>query len=96
MVGPQLPPAEVLTARLEELLERARNVKKSTSIEPPLLVADLLSDGEEVIPFIHENKDIHYNAIETATKRLFYSKIVGTHCDVSMDPDLHLAVLDSN
>lgn len=75
MAGPQLPPAEVLTARLEELLERARNVKKSTSIEPPLLVADLLSDGEEVIPFIHENKDIHYNAIETATKRLFYSKI---------------------
>lgn len=77
MAVPQLSPAEALTARLEKLLERARNVKESTSIEPPLQATDLVGIGEDVVSFVSENKDVHYNAMETAAKKIFYAKIVG-------------------
>lgn len=77
MAGPVIPLSEALAGRLQELLQRARNIKKSTSIEPPLQVSELVSDGEDVLPPISGDRDVHMNAIETAAKSIFYNKLVG-------------------
>jgi THO complex subunit 1 len=72
-----ISPANSLAARLTELLDRAREVKKSTTVDPPLQVSELASDGEDIIGPITGDREIHMNAIETAAKQIFYSKLVG-------------------
>jgi len=63
-------------ARLNELLQRARSVKPSTSIEPPLQVSELVSEDESLFSESNGEKDILSNALESAAKGVFYASIV--------------------
>jgi THO complex subunit 1 len=78
----QSSPSKTMAARLRELLQRARDVKPTTTIDPPLQVSELVADNEEIIGPISGDKEKHMNAIETAAKEIFYSKLVGT-ADIS-------------
>lgn len=61
------------TARLNDLLRRARRVKQSSSIDPPLQVKALV-DGDKNLGFIPGDKDA--SEIEIAAKSIFYSTLV--------------------
>lgn len=63
-------------ARLDELLQRARNVKPSTSIEPSLQVSELVRENEPLFEDINGEKDILATAVESAAKGVFYANIV--------------------
>ena len=82
MAVSDLAPSDALTARLEELLERARSIKQSAKINPPLLVSELAKDDRGLFAPVSVEKDIHIVAFEKAAKSLFYSKIVGMHRDL--------------
>lgn len=69
-------PQSSTAARLSELLQRARNVKPSTSIEPPLQVSELVPDEESLFGDISGEKEILSVALESAAKGVFYSTIV--------------------
>lgn len=77
MAVPVADAAQTSTAaRLDELLQRARTVKPSASIEPPLQVSELVSGGEPLFGGINDEKDILSTALESAAKRVFYANIV--------------------
>lgn len=65
-----------IAARLDELLQRARVVKTSTSIEPPLQVSELAPGNESLFGDIDGDKDVLSTALESAAKRIFYANIV--------------------
>jgi THO complex subunit 1 len=69
-------PQNSTAARLDELLQRARTVKRSTSIEPPLQVAELVPENEPLFNDINGEKDILATAVESAAKGVFYANIV--------------------
>ncbi|KAJ8107750.1 hypothetical protein OPT61_g8650 [Boeremia exigua] len=64
-----------ITARLDELLQRARLVKRSTSIEPPLQVSELVSEDERLFGDLNDEKEILSTALESAAKGVFYASI---------------------
>lgn len=70
-------PQTSTAARLEELLQRARSVKHSTSIEPLLQVAELVSENDPLFSDINGEKDTLATAVESAAKGVFYANIVG-------------------
>jgi THO complex subunit 1 len=82
MAVPDAPhaPQNNTAARLEELLQRARTVKRSTSIEPPLQVAELVPETEPLFSDINGEKDTLATAVESAAKGVFYANIVGKPC----------------
>lgn len=63
-------------ARLDELLQRARIVKRSSSIEPPLQVAELMPENQLPFSDINGEKDVLSTAVESAAKGVFYASIV--------------------
>lgn len=67
-------------ARLDELLQRARTVKPSTSIEPPLQVSELVPENELLFNDINGEKDVLSTAVESAAKSIFYANIVSCPC----------------
>lgn len=67
-----------MAARLRDLLQRSREVKPKSTIEPPLQVSELVADNEEIIGPISSDKEAHNNAIETAAKDIFYTTLVGS------------------
>ncbi|KAF3049803.1 hypothetical protein E8E11_010337 [Didymella keratinophila] len=74
-------PQNNTAARLEELLQRARTVKRSTSIEPPLQVAELVPENELLFDDINGEKDTLATAVESAAKGVFYADIASTKID---------------
>lgn len=76
MAVPDAASESALTARLNYLLRRARTIKRSTSIDPPLQVTALVSDNEPVLERIDPDKEIHMLAIESAAKHVFYANLV--------------------
>lgn len=65
---------------IENLLERARNVKVNPSIEPALNASDFAGDIEEFGKLSNgsflANNQAHYAAIETACRNIFYDLLV--------------------
>lgn len=72
-------------ARLNELLQRARNVKTNTSIEPPLQVSELVPDNEPLFGDINGEKEILSTALESAAKSVFYASIVRSRVHFEVD-----------
>lgn len=68
-------PSDAISQRLNDLLHRAREVKQSSSIEPPLQVSSLAADNEPLFSPIHGDKEIHTLAFERAAKNIFYNKL---------------------
>lgn len=64
------------SARLDELLQRARSVKPSTSIEPSLQVSELTSGNEPLFGDVPGEKEGLSTALESAAKRVIYANIV--------------------
>jgi THO complex subunit 1 len=84
MVAQQATPSHAMAERLHVLLQRARSVKPSTSIDPPLQVAELTPENEDVFGPITGDREIHMNAIEAAAKNIFYGKIVSSPTGYNM------------
>ncbi|CAI6340290.1 unnamed protein product [Periconia digitata] len=63
----------LFTTRLSELLRRAREWKRSTSIDPPLQVSNLLDEGQGVLGSLQADKET--SEIEIAAKSIFYSTL---------------------
>lgn len=68
--------SDVMAAKLEELLQRAHQVKQSTAIDPPLQVSKLAADNRPLLGPISGDKEIHMLAFEKAAKNIFYDKLV--------------------
>ena len=65
-----------ISARLAELLQRARSAKPSTSIEPSLQVSELTPGNEPLFCDVTGEKDVLAIALESAAKRILYANIV--------------------
>ncbi|KAF2997600.1 hypothetical protein E8E13_003209 [Curvularia kusanoi] len=70
-----------VSARLDDLLQRARSVKSSTSIEPPLQVSELTPGNDPLFGEAYGDKDVLSTALESAAKRVFYANIGMTRID---------------
>ncbi|KAH3917817.1 hypothetical protein HBI56_112630 [Parastagonospora nodorum] len=67
-----------IISRLNYLLERARSVKPSTSIDPPLQVSDLIREDEFLFDPIEGSDEARRLSVETAAKSLFYANLGST------------------
>jgi hypothetical protein len=65
---------EDVATRLNELLERARSLKPSGSIEPPLPVAGFI--GEHGLPIQGATVKLHQLAVEVAVKQALQTQLV--------------------
>ncbi|KAF2033660.1 nuclear matrix protein [Setomelanomma holmii] len=72
---------DALTQRLEYLLQRARTVKTSSTIDPPLQVFELVPESEPLFGNIEGEKEARFLAVESAAKSLFYSYLGSTQID---------------
>ncbi|KAF2633618.1 nuclear matrix protein [Macroventuria anomochaeta] len=82
MAVPIVGASQISTAaRLDELLQRARTVKPSTSIEPPLQVSELVPENGPLFSDINGEKDVLSTAVESAAKGVFYANIGLTRID---------------
>jgi THO complex subunit 1 len=76
----ELEPVANVTARLTRLLERAREVKPETTVEPALPVSSFIDD----ILALHEDFDDQYDqsyrfiTVETAAREIFFSFVHST------------------
>jgi THO complex subunit 1 len=76
MAIPTADPARAVTAKLEELLQRASEIKQQTSIDPPLQVSELAADDEPLLGPVVGDKETHRTVIERAAKNIFYTSLV--------------------
>lgn len=76
MVASDTSTEDGFVARLNYLLRRARAVKSSVTIDPPLQVSALLENNEPILERIEGDKEIHNLAIESAAKHIFYASLV--------------------
>jgi THO complex subunit 1 len=77
MAVPDVASSDVMVASLEELLQRAREVKQSTSIDPPLQVSEIASESGPIFGKVpKDTSDLHSVAFERAAKKIFYSELV--------------------
>jgi THO complex subunit 1 len=67
---------DAVVARLEYLLQRARVVKPSSAIDPPLQVSELVPEDEALLGDIEGEDDNRKLAVDSATKTLFYANLV--------------------
>jgi len=74
------PWANAVAPRLDYLLRRARIVKQSTSIDPPLQVSELVPEDEPLLGEIEGDKEVRSLAVESAAKSVFYSHLVSCLC----------------
>jgi THO complex subunit 1 len=65
-----------VVARLDYLLKRARTVKPSATIDPPLQVSDLIPEDEPLFTEIEGEDESRKLAVDTAAKHLFYANLV--------------------
>lgn len=76
----ELQPVQSITARLEALLDSARNVKPETTVDPPLPTHQLLDEVNALYDELDGSYDQAHSfaAVETAARGLFYSLISST------------------
>jgi THO complex subunit 1 len=67
-----------VVARLDYLLQRARHIKPSATIDPPLQVSDLISEDEPLIGNIEGEDEARKLAVDSAAKSLFYANLVSS------------------
>lgn len=65
-----------VVTRLNYLLQRARVVKPSATIDPPLQVADLIPENEFLFVGIEGEDEARKLAVDSAAKSLFYANLV--------------------
>lgn len=75
MARPTLPQVEATVARLRDLLERARKIKKTTDLEPALPVSEF--SGTQGLPSTSDNKLFQHAVIEVAARQIFHEYVVG-------------------
>jgi THO complex subunit 1 len=71
--------ADAVASRLDHLLQRARVVKRSTSIDPPLQVSELLPENEPLLGKIEGGDQVRTLAVESAAKSVFYANLVSQY-----------------
>jgi THO complex subunit 1 len=76
MAGPDMSATNAVSSRLDYLLQRARIVKPSVLVDPPLQVADLVPENESLLGDIEGSKDVRFLAVESAARSVFYANIV--------------------
>lgn len=76
MVFPVVESVEAVTARFKQLLQQARQIKSSDAIEPPISVADLLSENTLLLSDNIQNQSSHNTVAETAAKSLLHHLVV--------------------
>lgn len=76
MAVPDQAPQGAVVARLDYLLQRARIVKPSKSIDPPLQVGDLVSEHEPLLGSIEGEKEARLLAVDSPARILFYAILV--------------------
>lgn len=77
---------DAVAARLDHLLQRARVVKPSATIDPPLQVSALVPEGELLLGELEGEKEARWLAADSAAKRLFYSYLVSAFQLLSVLP----------
>ena len=92
-------PAEVIqdavAVRLEYLLQRARIVKPSATIDPPLQVSELVPETEPLLGQLEGEKEVRWLAVDSAAKGLFYAYLVSSSLP-SLAMPLTCSGIDSN
>jgi hypothetical protein len=76
MAVPAIKSQDAVVARLEYLLQRARLVKPSATIDPPLQVSELVPEDELLLGEIEGEDETRKLAVDSATKTLFYASLV--------------------
>jgi len=66
---------DAVMQRLNFLLQRARLVKPSTSIDPPLQVAELVPEDQALLGDIEGEREVRWLAVDSAARRLFYANL---------------------
>ncbi|KAL5120610.1 hypothetical protein ACEQ8H_001358 [Pleosporales sp. CAS-2024a] len=67
-----------VVVRLSHLLQRARQVKPSSAIDPPLQVSDLVPEEESLLGDLEGDDEARKLAVETAAKTLFYANLINS------------------
>ncbi|KAF4306140.1 THO complex subunit THOC1 [Botryosphaeria dothidea] len=81
MAFPAVDSVEAVTRRFQELLEKARRVKSTDSIEPQISATDLL-DGETVLLSDNIKNQVSHNVVaEIAAKNLLHHLVATTTID---------------
>jgi THO complex subunit 1 len=88
MAVPDVLPTDAVAPRLDYLLRRARIVKQSATIDPPLQVSELVPESEPLLGNIEGEKEVRALAVESAAKNVFYANLVSHHMVVSVPPEL--------
>ncbi|KAF2871897.1 nuclear matrix protein [Massariosphaeria phaeospora] len=73
-----IPSMNALASSLDRLLQRALTIKKTTTINPPLQVSELSTDGEALYAHIAGDKEARMLAVESAAKDVFYGVLGST------------------
>lgn len=73
-VSPDPPALQDVTEQLKALLERARGLRNSCTIDPALPAAEF--EGDRGLPPSDVSQKAHFAAVDIATKRIFQSRIV--------------------
>ncbi|CAN9147358.1 unnamed protein product [Alternaria alternata] len=81
MSPPNVLPADAVAPRLDYLLRRARDVKQSTAIDPPLQVSELVPENEPLLGEIEGGKEVRTLAVESAAKSVFYANLGSTRIE---------------
>lgn len=67
---------DAITARLHDLLTRARVIKRSTSIDPALQVSALIREDEPLLACAKSEEEARNFIVEGAAKSIFYAILV--------------------
>jgi THO complex subunit 1 len=76
MALPDLHSVDSMTDVLEQLLRRARQIKRTDTIEPPLPVAELIADSGLLASREGVPPPAHNAIVETAARNLMYNLLV--------------------
>lgn len=81
MATPDIAPAQAMTYRLQELLERAKHVKKANAVDPALPVSELVGEDELLLSDAVGDKETHKSIVERAARNIFYDILASTPID---------------
>jgi len=84
-----------VAGRLDRLLQRARLVKPSATIDPPLQVSELDPEEELHLSELEGEKEARWLAVDSAAKGLFYAYLVST-CSPPQSIPLTCLGIDTN
>jgi hypothetical protein len=77
-------PRDAVVARLDHMLQRARIVKPTATIDPPLQVSELVPEDEPLLEDLEGEKEARWLAVDSAAKSVFYAYLVSTRLPPSI------------